>query len=73
VGHRVVICLLLNKAIDINIVYSDGYTLLIKAVALEQDAVVQLLLKKGADITMRTNAGETALLAAAKNGYRGLV
>lgn len=72
VGRRIVIYLLLSKAIDINIVYPDGYTVLIKAVAVQQDAVVQLL-KKGADITIRTNDGETALHAAAKKGYRGIV
>lgn len=44
-----------------------------RAVALQQELEVQLLLEKGADITTRIDSGETALHIAAKNGSKRIM
>jgi len=50
-----------GKGADINLQASDGWSPLIIATFRNQEAVVRLLLERGADVTLRTSDGRTAL------------
>ncbi|KAF3002424.1 hypothetical protein E8E13_003729 [Curvularia kusanoi] len=63
---------LLAKGADISSVYSDGKTLLHRAVSAQVDhtQVVKLLLKEGVELNAQDTDGSTALHLAAANGLR---
>ena len=60
--------------VGVNVENSIGYTPLILATIYNHEAVVRLLLERGADVTLRTKTGETALtLARNKPAIRALL
>jgi ankyrin repeat protein len=61
----VVKLLLENDGVDLNFKDTDGRTPLLYAVARGHEAVVQLLLKKGADVESKSRSGRTLSWAAA--------
>ncbi|KAK6077363.1 hypothetical protein SCUP234_06775 [Seiridium cupressi] len=67
-------CVLLENGADIDAIDTiGGCTALTIATWLGNDAMVQLLVEKGADVNMRQRSGETALHIAARDGYPDLV
>jgi ankyrin repeat protein len=78
---EVVETLLMNNdhpsvVIDINFVANDdyhGWTPLDWAIAARNYAIVELLIKHGANINVEDKSGETPLLRAVKNGHLNLV
>lgn len=66
---------LLEQGIDVNYHHDQGFTVLIEAVGENDIATVQKLLKKGADVNLKTTNfwGGTALMKAAENGNEEIV
>jgi ankyrin repeat protein len=59
--------LLLENEIDVNIKNTQGQTPLIKAILLNSQSIVRLLIQHGADVNLRAN-GITPLMLAAQKG-----
>jgi ankyrin repeat protein len=79
-GHPSIICLLLGRTdVDINSAFANGITPLCLAIEYgkrEQEAIVLLLLDRGADISMRcsdSRGGLTPLSHAAAKGFNNAV
>ena len=77
-GHVRITKLLLNgkyegKGADINLQTVQGYTVLIRASAGGHEAVVRLLLERGADVTLRSASGRTALFDAKTDAIKALL
>ena len=58
---RILEVLLHEKSIDVNLKDAEGYTPLMRAVEFEKIPVIEKLLKKGADKTIKNNYGRNAL------------
>jgi len=56
-----VFSLLIEKGVNINAGYKDGWTILHDAVANGNKEAVEILLKKGVDVNYRNRNGKTAL------------
>ena len=65
--------LLANLPVDVNERNDEGLTFLFVAAKAGKDLIVAFLLTKGADAEIKTIGGETALLAASRRGFVGVV
>ena len=77
-GHARVVALLLDgkyegQGADINLPEESGYTPLMSALFDSHEAVVRLLLQRGADATLRNKAGMTALSLVRRRQQTALV
>jgi ankyrin repeat protein len=62
-----------GKGADKNLQSSGGWTPLIEACYSGQDAIVHLLLERGANVTLRNKDGNTALYFARRNEHAAIV
>lgn len=73
-GHaEVVEVLLKSKKNDVNLVNKMGFSALTGAAFRGRDAIVETLIKHGADVDQVNNKGQTALMFAAMFGQEGAV
>ena len=59
---------MVDAGVNVNAVDEDGDTALHRAARMRSNAVVQLLVEKGARLDVRNNFGETPLMAALGTG-----
>ena len=68
-GHAQLVDLLLQRGADVNHQDETGITAMMRAANYNQPAVVLRLLRAGADLTLRSFDGETALQMATEEGH----